>query len=177
MTERLTDYGALAIKRIREAPTRGGYRDEDTIPVGTQEHTGNRMEFRLVGQKEGHARHAVNTDCTLIRVLFNRGIIGSPDNIGHRRLCAAEQLQEDYEATGNRPQVCSVYSPVRGSGEAEPTEGERQASLRYHAALDSMTQWQRICVQRVCLDDTMINPMDLPYLVAGLDALVQHFVK
>lgn len=163
------DYGALAIKPI--GVTGAG------VPYGRQERTGNRVEWRLIDVKSGHAAHAVNTDETLIGALYNRWMIGDPEGYGARRLHAAEQLREEYEKTGNRQKVCGDYSPVRSHSEPEATPEEMAASVRYHAAIDTLSQWQWRVVRKVVIDDEMVDGLDLQHLVSGLDCLVRHFGK
>lgn len=172
-----TDFGALAIKAIGVVPTRGGFKTEDSTPVGIQSQTGRRVEFRLVGQQQGHARHACLTDNSLIAALFNRGMLGDVKEIGKTRLSAAEDLQEIYEKTGNRQQVCGSYTPTRAQGEPEATPEEMSASIKYHAAIDSMSQWQWRIVRKVVIEDQMVDGLDLQHLVAGLDNLIRHMGK
>ena len=171
------DFGALPIDGIQSKPTRGGYREEDSVPVGVQRQTGNRIEMRLIDQKSGHARHAVNTNTTLILTLYHHGMLGNKQEIGATRLHAAEQLQEDFEATGNRQKMCGDYSPVRSEGEATATDEEMAASVRYHNAIDALLPWQWRCVRQVCIDGLMVDGLDLQHLSDGLDKLIKHYGK
>lgn len=166
-----TDYGKLGIKIQGKS--------DDGTPYGRQKLTGNKIEFRLIDQKSGQARHAVNTSATLLGRLFNRGMLaGKDEDRAQRRLNAGEQLQGDFEATGNRPQTGSDYSPTKGSvGDPVETERERKASLRYHAAIDQLTQWEWRCVRSVCIDDQMIDGLDLRHLSLGLDKLIDHYFR
>lgn len=163
-----TDYGALPIRATGVA--------EDGTPIGRQKNTGNSIEFRLIGQNQGHARHAYNADNSLLLVIYNNGILGRDEHTAWMRLRAGQQLQKDHEKTGNRPQVCAAYSPVAGQGgEPEETDSERSASLRYHGALDCLSQWESRVVRKVCIYEEMVDGLDLQYLVTGLDRLAQHF--
>lgn len=167
--KRHTDYGSLPIKITGM--------NEDGDPIGIQNRTGKKVCFPLYSQNEGHARHAVNADCTLIAAMFNRGMLGRDPHASRCRLDAAEEIQSLFENTGNRQPMCGSYSPIKGEGHAEATPEEMAASIRYHKALDAMDSWERRVVRKVCIDDQMVDGLDLQHLVSGLDALVRHFGK
>jgi len=159
----MNDYGPLNLKPE--------FIKEDGTPVATQANTGSRYELRLIDAKSGHNRHAVNTEPTMLRKLFSLGVLGGDQ----ARLDAGERLQEDWEATGNRPKAGASYSPFRGSAGSEETPEERLAAVRYNAAVKSIQGYDRHVVIKVCMWNEMCDGLDLQRLCRGLDQLSKHY--
>jgi len=161
-----TDYGALKITPEHVSA--------DGTPIATQETTGNRMELRLIDAKSGHNRHAVNTTTTLLDKFYWNGALGE-SYTADTRLSAGQRLVEDWERTGNRPQMGASYTPFGGSGQSEETPEEKSAALRYNHAVNALKGFDKTVVVKVCLWNEMCDGLDLQRLCRGLDALAAHY--
>ncbi len=168
-----TDYGAGDLRPVGL--------DGDGNPLCKRDTPNNdKMVLRLIDQKSGHARHAVNLTPSPIDTLFQAGLINQTLKD------AGDRLAEDYHRAGLHPQLGMNYSVSGGSGGSGGKGGaggpggdgeiDEAARRRWISAVRAMGPGYGDAVCAVVFhEDRGAVASNFGRLKVGLQRLVKHY--